>query len=481
MMAHQVPLPPAALLADGAIPPVADGAPPVETWLTLVQDAEIPTYSYAAQLWQENKDIRREQAMAPITRFVVKVAGQNYVPEAALWYYADSLDQNMFLAVVDNKWEVLHGLRRCTPIQGNGGRLTCLQGDRKLLFGSLVQPGLFMKAQHTNTQVDLFTAMNVRAQSLASLEQTFDANPDKELGDPGRGPVLMGWPLLPIHSKIACLYLAGLSMAQGLKVGQKILDMIPDHLVVEKILWADQLRVGATRRAANMQVLALNVTWAGEPLRGEDPGATPLFGAGDALPLERNNEGALGELPRGDDPGAELPLDAARGGNDGLLDPTCGGDDGGPPFLLAGARGADIASATLDLLQTMTDKLSGSATRLNSRQYDWTELEYLFERIGAPKVNGSFTGLGPESVPDFFQALSSVQGDKANTCMFAERYRMNHYPKESGQYDFVWMTQLIKDLKTLSLSGDDITVSYANRYRGLSVFSLAPLSEANLD
>jgi hypothetical protein len=501
------------------------------TWHTLVQEAELPIFSYALQLYQESHDIGWDQAMGPTSRFLSKITAGNHSPEGTLWYYADSLDKNMFLAVIDNKWEVLHSMRRCTPVQGNGGRLTWLQGDRKLLFGSLVPPPLFLKAQHTNTQADLFQSMSVRAPSLDALVATFDADPTRELGNPSRGPLLHGWPLLPIHPKIACLYMSGLSLAQGLKVGKEILGMIPDHLAAEKILWADQLRVGATRRAANMPISALNVTWTrvdpfgdpdlanwyfslltymtnplpvslappgaglalGEPPRGEDPGALPPFGGGARLPLERNNEGALGEPPRGDDPRAalgepprgddpraELPLDAARGGDDGLLFPTRGANDRGPPLLLAGAQGADISNATLDLLQAMTEKLSNSSARSNSRRYDWTELEYIFERIGAPKVNGSFTGLGEESVPDFFQALSAVRGEKANTRMFAERYRTNHYPKDAGQYDFVWTTQLIKDLKTLSLSGDDLTVSYPSRYRGLSVFSLAPLSEANL-
>jgi hypothetical protein len=129
----------------------------------------------------------------------------------------------------------------------------------------------------------------------------------------------------------------------------------------------------------------------------------------------------------------------------------------------------------------MFDKIAGTANRAQARHYDWIELDYLFERIGAPKINGSFTGLGTESLPDFLQSLVAVRGDKANTRMFAERYRITHYPiKGVQQYDFIWSTQLIKDLKSLSFSGDDLMASYANRFRGLSIFLLAPLSEVNM-
>jgi hypothetical protein len=108
------------------------------------------------------------------------------------------------------------------------------------------------------------------------------------------------------------------------------------------------------------------------------------------------------------------------------------------------------------------------------------ELEYLFERVGAPRINGSFTGLGAESLPEFFQALATAWGEKANTRLFIERYRSTHYPRNGTQYDFVWTTQLLKDLKSLTFGGDDLVGVYANWFRGLSVFSLAPISEASM-
>jgi hypothetical protein len=109
----------------------------------------------------------------------------------------------------------------------------------------------------------------------------------------------------------------------------------------------------------------------------------------------------------------------------------------------------------------MTDRLavtSVGTSRSPARNYEWIELEYLFERVGAPSITGSFTGLGNDSLPDFFQEL--VTG--------------------MIEYDFVWGTQLVKDLKSLAFGGEDAAVSYANRFRGLSIFSLAPISESNV-
>jgi hypothetical protein len=156
------------------------------------------------------------------------------------------------------------------------------------------------------------------------------------------------------------------------------------------------------------------------------------------------------------------------------------------PLLAPGIDGdgerANINMMTMDLLQAMTERLAGgsSASRSTTKNYDWVELEYLFQRIGAPEVNGGFTGLGPESFPEFFQSLATARGEKANTRLFAERYRATHYPAGAVEYDFVWTTQLLKDLKSLSFSGDDLMIAYPNRFRGMSIFSLAPISESSM-
>jgi hypothetical protein len=74
-----------------------------------------------------------------------------------------------------------------------------------------------------------------------------------------------------------------------------------------------------------------------------------------------------------------------------------------------------------------------------------------------------------ESLPDFFQALVAVRGEKANTCLFVERYHTNHCPAGTMEYDFVWTTQLLKDIKHLSLGGEDSAVVYATRSFGVLI------------
>jgi hypothetical protein len=48
------------------------------------------------------------------------------------------------------------------------------------------------------------------------------------------------------------------------------------------------------------------------------------------------------------------------------------------------------------------------------------------------------------------------------------------------KYGFVWSTQLLKDLKSLAFSRDDVSMDYVNWFYGLSIFSLVPISELNV-
>jgi hypothetical protein len=64
-----------------------------------------------------------------------------------------------------------------------------------------------------------------------------------------------------------------------------------------------------------------------------------------------------------------------------------------------------------------------------------------------PANQWKFHRLGAESLPEFFQSLATARGEKANTRLFVKRYRATHYPQGSIEYDFVWTTQLVKDLK----------------------------------
>jgi hypothetical protein len=74
----------------------------------------------------------------------------------------------------------------------------------------------------------------------------------------------------------------------------------------------------------------------------------------------------------------------------------------------------DVNKATIEALKSIADRVTAPTglARSTTRNYEEMELDYLFERIGAPKVNGTFTGLGVESLPDFFRPWSVLEGTR---------------------------------------------------------------------
>jgi hypothetical protein len=101
--------------------------------------------------------------------------------------------------------------------------------------------------------------------------------------------------------------------------------------------------------------------------------------------LERNDSGAqLDTALSSEDTRASLPLE-----------PAISSDGGGPPLFHKSERGAELTMTTIDLLQVMIERLANGSSSgwAATNKYDWLELEYLFERVGTPRFNGSFTGL----------------------------------------------------------------------------------------
>jgi hypothetical protein len=124
-------------------PPPPDGlpaVPPLRTWFTLAAEAELPLHSYAYHLFREHQDEDWEATMLPFTRLVEADKNPNYDAEEAMFEFADSLERSLFLVVKDSRFEVIYGMRRCTPIHGLGARVAWLMGDRQLVAGSVIPP-----------------------------------------------------------------------------------------------------------------------------------------------------------------------------------------------------------------------------------------------------------------------------------------------------------------------------------------------------
>jgi hypothetical protein len=226
-----------------------------------LEEAALPEVSFAYQLIQENKETNWELMLLPFTKLALAVGDQHYDPEAAMWQFADSPGKHMFLVVKQSKFEVVYGMRRCTPIHQLGERIAWLVGDRRMIAGSTVPPGLLIKAMGRNTQSDLFTKVDVHAPSLEELRAAAQAHPGESLFDQDANQTVTSWPVLPIQAKLACLFMKGVPLREGFALGCQILDIIPDRFDEERRVWMDFLQAAVTRREADVEISAVAMAW----------------------------------------------------------------------------------------------------------------------------------------------------------------------------------------------------------------------------
>jgi hypothetical protein len=342
----------------------------VRTWDTLVAEAKIEPHTIAHQLIQETQAVPWEEAMSPFTRFLVITKDNAYQPEAGQWLYADDMAKNYYLTVMDNKWEVVFGYRRCTPLHANGHRLAGLRGDRLLIRGTVTTPGMYQLQGGMNNQSDLFTKNSAPACTTAEIVVAAAADPAMNWKDPDVGPAVHGWPMLPIHPKIAILFLHGRSLMEGFHLGVEILAMFPAERVEERELWEGQLRVGVTRTAAGVDTSVLTRGWT-----RADPYSSPALTDWYFALLA-----AAGPVAAPSTPGLHH---APSSGTPGLHHAPSSGTPG-----LVHAPSA-VTDATLELLLQMTDRMASTSVstgRSTARSYDWVEHEYLLERVGVARV-----------------------------------------------------------------------------------------------
>jgi hypothetical protein len=63
-----------------------------------------------------------------------------------------------------------------------------------------------------NTQSDLFTNVEVQAPALDDLRAAFQAQPGESLQDKDENQTLTSWLMLPVHAKLAGLFMKGVPL-----------------------------------------------------------------------------------------------------------------------------------------------------------------------------------------------------------------------------------------------------------------------------
>jgi hypothetical protein len=210
---------PGGALPDDDLPPVEHVLPPLRTWTTLAEEAAFPDYSYAYQIYKDHGEDDWDAMLRPLTKLAEAARNPNYDAEEAMFEFADSLEKHLLSVVKDSRFELVYGLRRCTPVHGLGARLSWLLGDRQMIAGSVIPPVLVIKSQGRNTQSDLFARIATNAPALDDILTAIQTDPTTALHDPEPTHTVSSWSLLPVPAKFACLFLKGMTLMEGFLLG----------------------------------------------------------------------------------------------------------------------------------------------------------------------------------------------------------------------------------------------------------------------
>jgi hypothetical protein len=422
----------AAAAANGAAAG-GGGAIAITTLENLRDAANLLPHEVGFTLGTSLSNISMEEAMSPFVTFANQP--DNVDLTNLMRSYGDSLTPMYFLVVVNGKVEVLYGLRPCHAVAGNGARLLALMGERTMMAGMTAHPKLHTLRGQINAQSHAVEREDVAAPTMADIHAAFNANAELVLVDALQAdangiapPRVAASKMLPIHPKFAFLFLRGKTVRDAFALVRKLETAIPQEYRGNLEPLLNFIRGAVTSDGAAVPASAITTGWS-----RIDHSANPT--------IEAWYYALVGQMA----PAATAP-------------------PAGLPPLPPPQANNDVLAAALRELVTQRD-----ATTAGKPYVQW-ELERLFPVVGAERPYQTLTDA---SLPPFWLAFKPTR--KGSARGFMESYREQNYPMGRVKYAFLFSPQLIKDLQSLDFAGSDLLVTFENRHRGLSIFSLAPL------
>jgi len=415
----------------------ADGEPPrqVRTYAEVVAGVGLHPKGVGKAWFEEGKGIDWGPALA-VTQTGGDKAELNAEPaKILLGSYADSLVAPKFLAVVGGSVKVIYGLRTCRPLDPEGRRFACLMGDRSVSEGGTsLPPKLFIthpEEEQRRYQYRAIQAARVRAPSTQAIQDLLAGDAELELVDLVEGgEEITVSRMLPVHEKLAALFVKGMTPKEAFQLGLELLDDIPaSHLsACDHLLYF--LRAAITQSAEG--VSTLQVEW-----HRQDPCSSPqleewyLSLCENYAPTWHVPPPAPGRPPEP----APSPL------------PPPGVDPEGPT----------------------------TSKQPHRRPYTTDDLLFLHRIFGIePMMDADLTA---DTLPPFWRGFEDVRGKFHSARSFVESWYDNHWPADAPRYQRFISTALLRDMITLDFDGQDSWLMYTRRHTGFSVFSIYPLPD----
>jgi len=409
------------------------------SWDALVAAADFKPYEVGFALNRAYLHVTWLEAMAPFLEAAARADGVNLNNLVA--EYSLTPATRYFLVVFGGRVEVMYGLRGCTQLAGNGGRYLTLVGERTMVAGHEAQPKLYKLDGALGVQFAGFERQDAEPPELAAIAAAFAADPALTLVDPlppnpdDPPETVTAWKVLPIHPKLASLFLRGMLIRDAVTLVTDLMAAAPPDRHPDLAQLVAFVRVASTQDNAAESMLA-----------------------GRWMVQHHAQTAGLEEWYY-----QLLSASAPRWAPPEPLPPSAAEQPGQPTNATAAAS---IAQALQDLVDKGTEKAP------QTKDYERFELERIFQATGVP---APWEGLGEEVIPPAFVVLKANRAKATKARVVLEDYFRKHYPRNRDTYPFLWTTELVESMRQLDFAGEDPLITWTDRHLGVSLFSLAPL------
>ena len=214
---------------------VAEGQPelPPPTYLSLANWIGHHPMSVGRALVQQYGHVGWEEALEVTDKVARQVAaGENQIRQM-MGSYADSLGPVYLLVMDGGKVTVVYGFRVCRALSEAGSRYAGLLGDRRPNRGGVGVPlALVVPASMVGDQATAFSQVTVKSPTLEALTDALEGDETVEmveaLPEANAEPAIEVWKALPIHGKMAALFVGGMTPRKAIKVFEKVTEVVPE-------------------------------------------------------------------------------------------------------------------------------------------------------------------------------------------------------------------------------------------------------------
>jgi hypothetical protein len=298
--------------------------------------------------------------------------------------------------------------------------------------GTVIYPKMYKSSGNLDAQAEPFIHQDVPAMEFVDVKAAFAADPaihvvpplQPDPANPGvAAPIVSVWRALPIHPRLALLFMQGMSIRAAVSLVSRLVTVIPPEHRAQADPLVDWIRAAATSNGA-------------APELSEIHQANTRF---DHLASQAAEDWYYSVTDRW----------ALRGAAGPLAEPPAPGDAGN-------AQPGPIDARIVTILEGLQDRNSTNNPP-EGKPYMAHERNVLYLASGQA---APWSALTEAQLPICFQELKPFRGKHGSSRFFLERFLKASWPTDRPLYDYVFSTAMVNDFRMLSFAGQDIHCSW---------------------